>query len=342
MDEGENFPAARNVLEHDFYVDDAISGAATVEEAIELRDQLIALMKKGGFALRKICSNKPEVLRDLPIEMLGTNLTVTFEFSPNEAVKTLGISWDPCADELRFVNDIQPITEIWTRRQILSAIAKLFDPLGLIAPVIVSAKIIMQELALLQTGWDEPVPTHVNNKWKTFYEGLPHLKDLRLNRFAFAPLSKEVQLHCFADASQLAYGACVYARTVDFEGKICVSLLSAKSRVAPLKRLTLPRLELCAAKEAAILHYKIVKALDMESVRSVFWSDSTIVLNWLKAQPNTWQTFVANRVSCIQTHTYRHKWYHIAGKENPADLVSRGLPVADFLASRLWRNGPEW
>ncbi|XP_055591098.1 uncharacterized protein LOC129743154 [Uranotaenia lowii] len=342
QDEGINFPRAKQVIENDFYVDDCITGAASIEDAILLRNELIAAMKKGGFPLRKLCSNRPEVLNGLPENLLGTHLTITFDFDPGEEVKTLGITWDPKADELHFVHIPEPEHFMWTRRKVLSTIAKLFDPLGLISPVVVTAKILMQELALLQTKWDDPVPNSIEQKWLKFYGELPSLCKLKISRFAFASNYVQSQIHCFADASELAYGACVYLRSTDPSGGVRVELLAAKSRVAPLKRLTLPRLELCAAKEAAELHSNIIKALSLNSVKSVFWSDSTIVLHWLKAQPNTWNTFVANRVSSIQTCTFGHQWNHIAGKENPADLVSRGLNVEAFLENQLWKNGPKW
>ncbi|XP_058840481.1 uncharacterized protein LOC131695965 [Topomyia yanbarensis] len=230
-------------------------------------------------------------------------------------------------------------SDIWTRRRMLSAIAKLFDPLGLISPVVVSAKIIMQEFALLQTEWDAPVPPTLEKKWTDFYGQLSRLSELRISRFAFISGWVNVPLHCFADASEVAYGACLYIRTVNRTGNVRIELLSAKSRVAPLKRLTLPRLKLCAAREAACLHAKVVKSLDLTGCKCTFWSDSTIVLHWLKSPPNTWKTFVANRV---QTLSHGYYWQHISGKENPADLVSRGMSVEDFLQSLLWKCGPPW
>ncbi|XP_062558043.1 uncharacterized protein LOC134222915 [Armigeres subalbatus] len=299
-------------------------------------------MKKGGFALRKWCSNRPEVLADIPADQLGTSLSITFQISPDEKVKTLGITWEPGTDQLRFYYDVTLSEQSWTRRSILSAVAKLFDPLGLISPVIVVAKMLMQELALLKTDWDTSVPVHIERKWKEFHSQMNNISELEISRFVFASKWVDIQFHCFSDASTLAYGACMYVRTLDEAGNVRIELLASKSRVAPLKRLTLPRLELSAAKEAAALHSKVTKALSMGNVRTVFWSDSTIVLHWLRAPPNSWQTFVANRVSMIQTATFAHSWRHISGKENPADLVSRGMTINDFLCSNLWKRGPPW
>ncbi|XP_055633006.1 uncharacterized protein LOC129773424 [Toxorhynchites rutilus septentrionalis] len=341
-DEGARYPEAAKAIIRDFYVDDYIGGASSVDEAIQLQNDLDTLMKKGGFTLRKWCSNKPEVLAGISVEHLGTNLSVSFDISPEEKVKALGITWEPGTDQLRFYYCITASEQAWTRRNILSSIAKLFDPLGLISPVIIVAKMLMQELALLNSGWDLPVPVDIERKWKTFHSQLDKISELRINRFAFVSKWVDIQFHSFADASTLAYGTCLYVRTTDEAGNVRIELLSSKSRVAPLKRLTLPRLELCAAKEAALLHSKVTKALSLENVRTVFWSDSTIVLHWLRTPPNSLQTFVANRVSMIQTYTYSHSWRHVAGKENPADLVSRGMTIDDFLQSQLWKNGPPW
>lgn len=277
--EGGDFPIASTSLTHDFYVDDYIGGASSIAEAINLRQDLTNLMSKGGFVLRKWCSNRPEVLLDVPSDQLGTNLSITFQLNPDEEVKTLGITWEPSSDKFRLRVDIEPNDTAWTRRRILSSIAKLFDPLGLISPVVVYAKKIMQQLALLQTGWDDPVPPQLETKWTAFHKQLHQLQELRIDPFAFTPQWTDVQIHCFADASELAYGTCLYVRSTDQAGNIHVQMLSSKSRVAPLKRLTLPRLELCAAKEAASLHSKVIKAIDLGQVRSTFWSDSTIVLH---------------------------------------------------------------
>lgn len=149
-----------------------------------------------------------------------------------------------------------------------------------------------------------------------------------------------MQLHCFSDASNDAYGACIYARSEDKLGNITVRLITAKSRVAPIKSITLPCLELCGTLLSAKLTRKVITALQIRIDQIFYYTDSTIVLSWLAAEPATWKTFVCNRISEIQTLTDVNQWYHIPSKENLADLISRGMSSEDMLDSTLWWKGP--
>ncbi|XP_055623484.1 uncharacterized protein LOC129766910 [Toxorhynchites rutilus septentrionalis] len=338
-DEGEPYSLGRPALQKSFYVDDFIDGAQSVEEAIQLRNELSELLNKGGFTLRKWASNKLEVLQGLNVDQIGT--LSALHFSPDETVKALGVTWEPGTDMLRFDSNIRHNNESSTKRSILSTIARLFDPLGLIAPIVVRAKILMQNLWLLSCSWDEPVPKNIQESWDKYHQHLPLISSYRIQRCAFLP-NAILQLHTFSDASEAAYGACTYIRCEDTKGNITVHLLSSKSKVSPLKRITLARLELCAAVLAAQLHNRIKQAIEVNISASYFWSDSSVTLHWLKSPPNTWRTYVANRVSEIQNLTETCHWNHVSGKENPADLVSRGMDVSDFIVSELWCCGPLW
>ncbi|XP_058827183.1 uncharacterized protein LOC131687148 [Topomyia yanbarensis] len=338
-DEGAAYPMAAQTLQKGFYVDDCLGGAQSIDEALQLREELDSLLTKGGFTLRKWTSNKLEILQGLEPDQIGTQSALMF--APEESISALGIGWEPETDKLRFDSKIDREAVADTKRKILSSISQLFDPLGLIAPVVIRGKMLMQELWLLHCDWDDSVPDIVQEKWNQYQQQLPKIAEYTVDRYAFLPNSK-VQLHTFSDASESAYGACVYARSIDNHGNIRVQLLASKSRVAPLKRITLPRLELCAAVVGSQLFSHVVKALQMEVSDARFWSDSTITIQWLQAPPHTWKTFVANRVSEIQANTHGYRWSHIAGNENPADLVSRGMSVEEFLASYLWKYGPEW
>ncbi|XP_053699051.1 uncharacterized protein LOC128746023 [Sabethes cyaneus] len=337
-DEGHLFPLAAKALKRDFYMDDFIRGEDSVESAIKLRREMSELLMRGGFRLRKFCSNSHEVLNDIPEEDLATQSDRTFD--PEQTIKTLGISWEPSTDQFRFEVNVNMKDAPITKRHILSIIARLYDPLGLIAPIIVRAKIVMQQLWTLSLDWDEEVPAEIQTIWISFISDLPQLAEFRIERYAFE--TGDVQLHCLADASDVAYGACVYVRSDMGYGRIKVELLTSKSRVAPLKKRSIPRLELCAAKLAAQLVAKVGTALEIR-VESIWcWSDSTVVLFWLRSPSPTWKTFVSNRVAEIQILTHGSKWRHVPGAENPADLVSRGMTVQQIIKSELWRHGPEW
>nr|XP_040241612.2 uncharacterized protein LOC120961699 isoform X1 [Anopheles coluzzii]XP_049461104.1 uncharacterized protein LOC125906417 isoform X1 [Anopheles coluzzii]XP_049463243.1 uncharacterized protein LOC120950902 isoform X1 [Anopheles coluzzii]XP_049464286.1 uncharacterized protein LOC125907234 isoform X1 [Anopheles coluzzii] len=338
QDEGSNYPLASRAIRN-FYVDDFIGGASSVEEAIQLRSELTGMMLKGGFPLRKWTSNRLEVLQELDASQIGTKSSL--QFDTDETIKALGVCWEPERDNLCFASSIKPLQLPSTKRSICSEIARLFDPLGLIAPVVVRAKIMMQQLWALSIGWDETVPESFGLKWKDFYEKLEILTCYRIERYCFA-LRSNVQLHIFTDASESAYGSCVYARCEDAEGNIKISLLASKSRVAPLKRISLPRLELCGAVLGAHLYEHIAKAIQLPVQSVHFWSDSSITLHWIKAAPNTWKTYVANRVADIQQCTKGHTWRHVPGQQNPADLVSRGMTAPDFIKSSIWISGPAW
>ncbi|XP_062542425.1 uncharacterized protein LOC134210390 [Armigeres subalbatus] len=339
IDEGSAYSLGGPALEKGFYVDDFIGGASSVEEATRLRIELSELLEKGGFELRKWTSNSLDVLHGLNADQIGTQSAL--QFGPNEAVKTLGISWEPEYDLLCFDSQIEPLNGPWTKRLILSTIAKLFDPMGIISPVVVSAKILMQQLWVIPCGWDDPVPESIQTKWNIYCQDLPKIAAFRVPRYAFLSESK-VQLHTFTDASEDAYGACVYARSEQNNGNIKVQLLVSKSRVAPLKRLSIARLELCAAVLGAHLHDHVKQALNLEIESSYFWTDSTVTLQWLKSPPNVWKTFVANRVAEVQHYTNGCQWRHVPGNTNPADLVSRGATVEALLSSDCWINGPIW
>lgn len=338
-DEGPAYPLALPVLRKGFYVDDCVAGAQTIEEAIKLRKELDDLLRKGGFILRKWASNKLEVLQGLSQDQIGTQSIVSF--TPQESLKTLGIVWEPEADKLRFDSKVTHPDKPATKRSMLSSISQLFDPLGLAAPIVVRGKMLMQELWLLNCSWDQPVPDVLQFKWGEYFSSLEKLTEFRVDRYALLPHAK-VQLHTFTDASEAAYGACIYARSVDSSGNVRVRLIASKTRVAPLKRITLPRLELCGALVGAQLYAYVSKALQIEISDSFFWCDSTVTLHWLRSPPNNWKTFIANRVSEIQTLTHGFQWNHVAGSENPADLLSRGMDVDDFVVSSFWMHGPEW
>ncbi|XP_058827050.1 uncharacterized protein LOC131687034 [Topomyia yanbarensis] len=349
LDEGSSFPLAAKAMEEDVYMDDVITGTDDVNVAIELRKQLDAIMASGGFRLRKWASNNQTVLDGIPQADLALPMVDGISWDQDQMVKTLGLTWLPKMDTLRFNFDIPALLpdQLLTKRKILSIIASLFDPLGLIGATITIAKIFMQRLWSMRDAqgnalnWDCPIPETVGEEWRKFHQQLPSLNNLRIKRCVIAPRAVSTQIHCFCDASERAYGACVYLRTFRDNGEITVRLLTSKSKVAPLKTQSLPRLELCGALLAAQLWEWVSNSIGLTH-EVHFWTDSTCVLQWIKAPSNTWTTFVANRVSKIQTLTENYIWRHVPGVSNPADLISRGVPPDQIHGSSMWWEGSSW
>ncbi|XP_052565835.1 uncharacterized protein LOC120412439 [Culex pipiens pallens] len=349
MDEKHRFPLAAKAISEDVYMDDVITGMDDEDAAHNLRIQLDEMMISGGFRLRKWACNRAEVLRGVAEENLAIPLPEGINLDKESSVKTLGLTWIPNTDEFKVQFDITPTVaeDELCKRVVLSKAASLFDPHGWFGATITTAKIFLQQLWTLvdaegkRLDWDTPLPPTVGENWRKYEEQLPVLNSIRFARCVVIPNAEKVELHCFSDASKKAYGGCVYVRSENAAGDVMVRLVASKSRVAPLKVQTIPRLELCGATLVAQLFKVLQEALDI-SLSAHFWTDSTCVLSWLDAIPTTWATFVANRVSKIQTITEGHQWKHVPGVQNPADLISRGIMPNDIVDNLLWWNGPPW
>ncbi|XP_033311148.1 uncharacterized protein LOC117211419, partial [Bombus bifarius] len=337
-DEGPRFPRAAQILRRDFYVDDALTGADTKDEALSVRKDLTNLLKLAGLNIRKWASNDRDLLRGLPEEDTNQKL----HLGESSTLKTLGVFWNSADDAILYSVKTNSDTSRVTKRAISSVIAQIYDPLGLLSPVIVRAKMIMQKVWTLKVDWDESLPTDVHTEWIKYHTQLPLLNAARFPRKTIIESATKIELHGFCDASERAYGACVYVRTTDRKNNIWNRLLTARSKVAPLKSLSIPRLELSGALLLTSLISSIRQALTTKISRIVYWTDSTIVLHWIRSSPHTLKTFVANRVAEIQTKTNISDWRHVPTDDNPADLISRGQTPKEFLRPSIWKNGPRW
>ncbi|XP_077260520.1 uncharacterized protein LOC143896497 [Temnothorax americanus] len=340
VDHGAAFPLAVPVLQRKRYIDDFTFGADDQTLARQTRDQVVAIMAKGGFTLRKWASNSSDLLDD--IDPADHGLAQARELREDERIKILGLSWNPNRDVFQFQVKGSP-TLGETKRKILSEIAKLFDPLGWATPVVIRAKIFMQQLWASKCSWDEPVPSDLFTQWRRYYEQLPELEKITIPRWTqYGPHTLDQALHGFSDASTTAYAAVVYMRTVSMDGTVTVTMLAAKSKVAPLKTMSVPRLELCASQLLARLLLFVCRLLDMPYTPTYCWTDSQVVLAWLSRSPACCKTFVANRVADIQTSLPNTSWSHVSSDENPADCASRGISPAELAANYLWWSGPSW
>ncbi|XP_075157958.1 uncharacterized protein LOC142231226 [Haematobia irritans] len=339
QDEEVRYPTGAQILRSSMYVDDAMVGAHSVSEAIIARDELVGILKSAGFELRKWTANSKHILKDIPSDHL-----LHCEFlclDDKSTAKTLGVRWNAVNDFFFFVTDKVAPKQSYTKREVLSTISRLFDPAGWLAPVIVAAKIIMQDMWLDKVDWDDNIQSVALQKWQKFISTYHELDMISIPRWiGFSP-ECEIEYHGFCDSSESAYAATLYARISD-NGSIRSNLLVAKTKVAPIRKPSLPRLELCGASLLADLVDSLLTQFEPKNYSLHLWSDSTIVLAWLRKPPCSWKTFVANRVASILEKVGNTQWAHVSTNQNPADLATRGIPPSELKNNRLWWHGPEW
>ena len=329
---------------NNFYVDDCLASVGSEEEALTLYRELCELCKKGGFQLTKWISNSRKVLAAIPQEERSLevkDLDLDSENLPVE--RALGVQWCVQSDSFRFKITLRdrPLT----RRGILSVISSIYDPLGFLSPVGLVAKRILQSLCRCQLGWDDSLPAATAQEWTAWLEELQQLDDFKVVRCFKPPGFGEVsstQLHHFADASEDGYGTVTYLLQQNIHGQTHCAFVMGKARVAPLKPVTIPRMELTAAVMASRMDKLWRKELKMPLQQSVFWSDSTSVLKYINNKTSRFKTFVANRVAEILSTTETPQWRYVNTSSNPADLASRGTRVSTFLKSEAWLLGPSF
>ncbi|XP_064469845.1 uncharacterized protein LOC135384579 [Ornithodoros turicata] len=335
-----------NSLANAFYVDDLLTGADNVEEAKRLTERAEAILQKAGMKLDKWSSNSLELQK---IFEQSNNISCNAErrLGETEDTKVLGVVWDKTHDHLRFSGEHILDTMIAaksTKRSVLQTSAKIFDPLGILSPYTIRVEILFQRLWERGLEWDTLLPDDICDDWFAWCAELPTLHLISLER-CLVPHGENgytAELHIFTDASPQAYGACVFLRAVDGEGHVKVGLLFAKSRVAPIKKLTLPRLELMGAVMGVRIAKLVRDSLTATISEPTYWTDSTIALSWIKGNSSKWKPFVRNRVSEVQSSSDPSCWRHCPGVSNPADALTRGLTVTALAESRLWFHGPEW
>ena len=342
LDQRGEFPTmATDTVLKSFYVDDCLKSVETSDEAKQLIEGLTRMLANRGFALEKWMCTDHHVMETVPknIRSGSTRTFIHTDHLPQE--RALGLAWDLEADGFRF--EVQQLRKPVTRRGILSEVSSIFDPLGLVAPVILPGKLLLQELCRDDLKWDDSPSQSQAARWRRWVSSLDALKFTTIPRHYAAGLTagvSEAQLHVFADASEHGYGACAYLRLTDATGAITCQLVLGKSRVAPLKTQTLPRLELTSAVVGARLVGQCARELELPIEHVTLWSDSMIVLGYIANRRRRFKTFVANRLAAIFETTEPKQWRHVEGKLNPADLASRGIEPDNQAAMRLWLNGP--
>ncbi|XP_061720563.1 uncharacterized protein LOC133527531 [Cydia pomonella] len=322
------------VINQDIFVDDLITGDDNFQNLLDICQKTYDVLQSGCFPLRKWTFNCDVTQEESKEHFVG-------EHTQN---KTLGVGWDNKRDELYYTTKIDPLpnSSYLNKRMMLSIISQIYDPLGLLSPAVIISKILLQKLWLSRIDWDTPVPEDIKSMWNNFINTLSRLNDLRIPRHVRGVHTGHTELHIFSDASLHAYGACAYIRTYDEGSDVTVRLLCAKSKVSPLKSLTIPKLELSGALVAAKLYKKITDSLRLVFNKVYFWCDSTIVISWLGMSPHLLKPFVQNRVTQINELTGNATWFHVRSEDNPSDLLSRGVTLDNLIDCNLWWFGPSF
>ncbi|XP_055947026.1 uncharacterized protein LOC129980670 [Argiope bruennichi] len=316
-------------LMRSFYVDNCVFSVNRREELARFISESQALLSTAKFELRGWEHSPTE--------------DKTEERQEDRKVPVLGLLWNLPKDTISLdlkslmKEDKGPIT----KRKILSTVHRIFDPIGFSCPVTLEPKSLLQECWKLGLSWDAELPLLITERFERWKMKLPKLNDLEIPRCVredFAEDSK-FSIHVFCDASQSAYATCIFLRAESADSTSC-QLIQARNRVAPLKKISIPRLELLSCTIGARLAKATISELGLENIPIFYWSDSMNALYWIKRNEN-WATFVYNRVLEIRKLTNPEDWRHISGTLNPADLPSRGSNAEELVKS-LWWKGPNW
>ncbi|XP_050518943.1 uncharacterized protein LOC126893046 [Diabrotica virgifera virgifera] len=314
------------------------------KDAIETQRQLISILNLGSFKLHKWSSNSETILKEIPTHLQHLDdKDFSRDFSQNNfVIKALGLEYNVRTDNFEISVPRTNFETCVTKRQILSAISKLWDPMGICGPILVESKLIMQKLWLAKLKWDEVVSDELLDLWKKFSSELAQMEKIILPRNLKFTGASSISLIGFCDSSIYAYGAVIYTQTIKDE-KIHINLLCSKSRIAPInKKLSIPRLELNSALLLSNLINKIFLLLKNEVSKVYLYSDSNIVLAWIKNDPINLNPYVANRITKIQSLTRDFKWGYVPSKQNPADCLSRGVSPLDLKLDSIWFTGPDF
>ena len=346
----EEFPEAERAITGSHYMDDYVDSFDEPEAAIETIRQVIEVHKRAHFCLRGWNSNRREVMQHIPEHQRAHSDDVKLGSRPEHADRTLGLLWEPNRDRLGFNTAIAKLPDAIrekarppTKREALSAVMSVFDPLGLVSHFTIAAKILLQNLWRKKIEWDEEIPDEEAAQFTDWLESLREVTTLRLPRCysdGEENREKRKELHVFCDASEQAYAAAAYWRMEQENGNVEVTLIAAKARVAPLRTISVPRLELQAAVLGARLADTIRREHRWKPEKTTFWSDSRTVLRWIEHDAVRYTPFVAHRLGEIAELTEGCDWRWTPTDQNVADEATRPKFLSKFSPTDRWFTGP--
>lgn len=348
-----SMPEAVWSIQNSSYVDDFLDSFETQNIAIKTVKDIEVINSKGGFEMHTWISNDKEVATEVNQTKihLGTEINLEQNTLLDKNIeKVLGLRWDTVTDVIRFNVNLSSISENIlqykekpTKRIFLKIIMSVYDPLGLIAPFIIQSKIIMQDVWVNKIEWDGKIGDTQFEAWKKWLNELQEVTLCHIPRCYVSHSKRKVKqdLHIFCDASTKAYASVGYWRVEFYDGSVETNIIASKSRVAPLKPISVPRLEL----QAALLGTRLAKMIENEHTikihKRVFWSDSQTVLAWIKSSPRDYHTFVAQRLGEIAESTNTSEWKWVPTNLNPADYATRFTEIP-IHKNKIWFNGPEF
>ena len=335
----------------DFYVDDGLTSQPSEEEAIDLVKGAQSTLATANLRLHKVASNSVAVMEAFSAADRAKDIRdLDLREDTLPAQRTLGVQWDLEKDALTF--NVHPPEKPFTRRGVLSVVNSIYDPLGLAAPFVLVGKLLLQQLIILgkkkqkdkPLGWDDPLPDDLELRWRCWKDELPALEEVSVDRCYhpknFGRVTRN-ELHAFADASKDAIGVAVYLKQVSESGEVSVNLAFGQCKVAPIQPTSIPRLELCAAVLATQAVKRLKKELDIDIHDNTFYTDSKVVLGYIRNDARRFHVYVANRVGTIRNASEPDQWKYIETSTNPADLATRGITVKALLESD-WLHGPDF
>ncbi|XP_057366140.1 uncharacterized protein LOC130687002 [Daphnia carinata] len=344
-DHRNQFPDVADSVRRNFYVDNYLNSFDSEDEVIKPSRQMKSLLQLDGFNLTKWTSSSKTVIAALrEFGLASPTLDLDLENLPVE--RTLGVMWDSERDILTFKIRKPPNNVTLTKRAFLSIISSVYDPLGLVAPVIFIMKSLLQDIWTNEEriGWDDVLPEPLSKRFYFWYDHLENLESLSVPRCFRFKRGRWTQqhLHVFTDASSKGYGAVAYFRTVFEDQSINVSFVLSKTHVTPVKGLTIPRLELQAAVEGLNTALTICRELEIDLRQVTFHTDSQRVLRWIHSKTCRFEVFVNNRIGKILRNTGHRQWRHVAGDSNPVDLCNRGIDPKDVDELVYFHRGPSF
>ncbi|XP_062698761.1 uncharacterized protein LOC134284192 [Aedes albopictus] len=344
------FPRAADAIIKRHYVDDYLDSFETIDEAKTVSGEVKWIHAQGGFEIRNWSSNQKAVLDHLGEAPKQETIDLSLQ---SKTERVLGMLWCTREDVLCFStvfkDEMATLIETGTKptkRQVLKCIMSLFDPLGLLACVLVHGKVIMQSIWRSGIKWDECIDENVYQEWTKWIGLLDDVSTVKIPRCYFhnasLDLYRSLEAHVFVDASEAAYAAVVYFRIVNQNGTGICALVSAKTKVAPLRYVSIPRLELMAAVLGVRLFSFVRDNHSVKINRAIYWSDSEVTLAWIRSEHRKYRPFVACRVGEILSSTNVKDWRHVPSKMNVSDEATKWTDGLSLGASSRWFNGPAY